>query len=90
MEYMCNFWNFGKWPSWFSKQSVKAHGPLVFYCSGGVGAIMSPYIYIYLTNRNMSLTFLYFLSLFQDTRTIHAVRVIETLHEDILYSEYEL
>ena len=32
MEYMCNFWNFGKWPSWFSSRpSIEAHGPFVLW-----------------------------------------------------------
>ncbi len=32
MQYMCNFWNFGKLAKLGLKQSVKAHGPLVLKC----------------------------------------------------------
>ncbi len=28
MEYMCNFWNFGKWPSWFSSRASRPMGLL--------------------------------------------------------------
>ncbi len=32
MEYMSNFWNFGKWPSWFSSRASRPMG-LFFYFS---------------------------------------------------------